>query len=91
MTAFRLCELGANLPLLAVLRRSIPGPKPKCTTDRYQSGGGLTPIRIRTCDTWSHRRNPLNKRRLWHMFTNRSGVLYGQKMATPALMRMGLA
>jgi hypothetical protein len=37
-------------------------PKQKYMTDRYQKGG-LTPIRIRNRDKWSHRRNSLKRQR----------------------------
>ena len=40
-------------------------PKPKFTTDRYQRG--LTPIRIRTRDTWLSNRNSLKRYRLWRI------------------------
>jgi len=32
---------------------AVLDPEPKYTIDRYQNGGGLTPIRIRTRDQWS--------------------------------------
>ena len=35
----RQCDLGAELPLVAVLRPSVSDSKQKYTTDRYQRGG----------------------------------------------------
>ncbi len=40
-------------------------PKQKYMTDRYQEGGGLTPIRICTCGEWPMGRKSLHHRLLW--------------------------
>ncbi len=41
-------------------------PRPQAEAhDRPLSEARLTPIRIRTRDTWPRRRNSLNKRRAW--------------------------
>lgn len=57
VAALRWCDLGLELPLLA-----DGSPRPKAEVhDLPLSEGGLTPIRIRIGDKWSHRRNSLKR------------------------------
>lgn len=42
-TAFKRCDLAAELPFLAVLRPSVSDPKQTPTTDRYQRGAYADP------------------------------------------------
>ncbi|MDH4085352.1 MAG: hypothetical protein OEU99_17630, partial [Nitrospira sp.] len=91
----RLSELIGNVQLIGADDSSWPTAavaiRPKAEVhDRPLPEWGLTPIRRRTRIKWSHRRNSLKQRQLRRIIRKNNGVLHGQELADPDLMRIRL-